>query len=98
MREFVYGTDEQYNMLKNTLGDGMCHVYQNCVMPPCCNSPTARIGFEKEGETYAIFIDKGMTCSPAAPGLFKEWIREGTLRFMDYTDMKSFLRSLTSLF
>ena len=60
---------------------------------------TGRIGFEKEGETYALFIDKGITCSRNnAPALFLEWLSNGTLRFLDFTDMKEFLRSLRCLY
>ena len=48
---------------------------------------------------YALFIDKGLTCScPAASRLLKSWLKAGTLKFLDYTDMKVFLRSLTYLY
>jgi hypothetical protein len=57
------------------------------------------MGFEKEGETYALYIDRGITCSNAqAPELFMDWLTEGTLRFLDFTDMKVFLRSLKCLY
>ena len=99
MKDFVYGTDRDYNQLKETLEDHLCHVYKNCELPPGCNRNTSRIGFEKEGDTYALFIDKGITYSKAnAPRLFQNWLSEGTLRFLDYTDMKEFLRSLYSLY
>lgn len=99
MREFVVGTDEQYDMLRAMLEDHMCHVYSNCSFPPCFSSSNGRIGFEKEGETYALFIDKGMRCKKRrAPTLLREWLAHGTLRFLDFTDMKVFLRSLGSLY
>jgi hypothetical protein len=99
MIEFVNGTDQQYALLKDSLGDGLCHVYTNCAYPPCCSRPAGRIGFEKEGDTYALFIDKGVTCARAsAPSLFLEWLSAGTLRFLDFTDMKEFLRSLRCLY
>lgn len=98
MREFTVGTDQQYDLLKESLDDNLCHVYR-CTLPGCCSKETARIGFEKEGDTYALFIDKGITCSSArAPGLFQEWLQGGTLRFLDFTDMKEFLRSLSVLY
>lgn len=99
MREFVYGTDRQYMMLKEELNDGFCLVYRNCIYPQCCDKPGGRIGFEKEGDTYALFIDKGVTCLRAdVPSLFRQWLSEGTLRFIDFTDMKEFLRSLKCLY
>lgn len=99
MREFVNGSDQQYAMLKDSLSDHLCHVYNNCSYPQCCSKSTGRIGFEKEGETYALFIDKGITCSRNnVPSLFLEWLSTGTLRFLDFTDMKEFLKSLRCLY
>lgn len=99
MKEFVYGTDHQYALLKNSLEDHMCHVYSQCFLPGCCDRTVARIGFEKEGDTYALFIDKGISCSSnRAPNLFNDWLSTGTVRFLDFTDMKEFLRSLNCLY
>lgn len=99
MREFVYGSDQQYDMLRESLNDHLCHVYRNCSLPAGCSVGMCRIGFEKEGDTYALFIDKGINCSSAkATGLFNEWLLSGTLRFLDFTDMKEFLRSLKCLY
>ena len=99
MREFVYGTDQQYEMRKASLNDHMCHVYGHCIFPGCFNKNAGRIGFEKEGDTYALFIDKGIACSRRnAPQLLRDWLAAGTLRFLDFTDMKVFLRSLKCLY
>jgi hypothetical protein len=99
MREFVYGTDQQYEMLKESLKDHLCHVYGHCAFPASFSKNAGRIGFEKEGDTYALFIDKGMTCSAnTAPQLLRDWLAVGTLRFLDFTDMKVFLRSLKQLY
>ena len=54
------GTDAQYEMLKQSLNDDRCHVYEKCTFP--------------------------------------SWLKAGTLKFLDYTDMKVFLRSLTYLY
>lgn len=99
MKEFVTGTDRQYQSLRDSLEDHLCHIYNGCSFPPGCSRGTGRIGFEKEGETYALFIDRGMTCSnPASPEIFREWLSYGTLRFLDFTDMVEFLRSLKCLY
>ncbi len=99
MKEFVYGTDGQYAVLRESLNDHLCHVYKNCQFPRSFSKPCGRIGFEKEGETYALHIDKGISCTHlrAAP-LLREWLAAGTLRFLDFTDMKEFLRSLRYLY
>jgi len=99
MREFVFGTDEQYEMLERQLEDHLCHVFNNCVLPNCCSIQYGRIGFEKEQDTYALFIDRGITCSGSnVPRLFTEWLSRGTLRFLDFNDLKSFLKSLNQLY
>lgn len=99
MKEFVYGSDHQYDILKASLEDHLCHVYKGCSLPSSCSQSNARIGFEKEGNTYALFIDKGISCrSNRAPQLFKDWLAAGTVRFLDFTDMKEFLRSLKCLY
>ncbi len=99
MREFVYGSEAKYNLLKETLNDHLCHVYMNCTLPSCCSKQTARIGFEKGEISYILYIDKGISCSKiTAPALFKEWLFKGTLLFMDFSDIKAFLRSLKCLY
>lgn len=99
MKEFVYGTDHQYELLKESLEDHLCHVYSSCYLPGNCSKEITRIGFEKEENTYALFIDKGISCSSNhAPALFMDWLAVGTIRFLDFTDMKEFLRSLKCLY
>ena len=99
MKEFVYGTDAQYEMLKESLRDHLCHVYEHCAFPASFNRSFGRIGFEQEEDTYALYIDKGLRCSsPADPRDFREWLSTGTLRFLDFNDMKVFLRSLSCLY
>ncbi len=99
VREFVYGSDYKYDLLKESLQDHMCHVYKSCAYPLGCSRACGRIGFEKEEETYALFIDKGITYSGnKAPELFREWLASGTLRFLDFTDMKEFFRRLKCLY
>lgn len=99
MWEFATGTDRQYAALRASLEDGLCHVY-NAAYPPGCSRGNGRIGFEKEREgTYALHIDRGLACfNPQAPELFRDWLSAGTLRFLDFTDLAEFLRSLRSLY
>lgn len=99
MREFVEGNDNQYMMLKNSLNDNRCHVYR-CVLPASFNRTNCRIGFEKERTTngYALYIDKGLEFYNCAFPLFNEWLRTGTIRFMDFNDVKTFLRKLNFIY
>lgn len=100
MREFVYGTDAQFAQLERMLEDNLCHVFPNCIMPEGCNVTVARIGFEKETRTngYAVHIDKGISFNGRrAPRLFFQWIRTGTVRFIDFDDIKVFFRSLKGI-
>lgn len=101
MKEFVFGSDDQYASLRQSLEDNMCHVYRNCAYPSCCSRNAGRIGFEKEreGSLYALYIDKGVSCQGRGiPPLFYEWLNMGTLRFADFNSMVDFLRSLRCLY
>lgn len=96
MREFTRGTPRQYTALKASLDDGACHVYQ-VAYPPGFSRDTGRLGFEKEaaGNTYALYIDRGITYSgPASSALLRDWLAAGTLHFLDFTDLAEFLRGL----
>lgn len=96
MREFAYGTDRQYELLEEELEDRMCHVYR-CTLPSGCSPSNARIGFEKEGSTYALFIDRGIAYTGNHDG-FKEWIQKSVLRFLDFADMAEFLKTMKTMF
>lgn len=102
MREFVYGSDTQFNDLKRTLQDGRCHVYNNCVMPSCCGNEICRIGFEKSNGSYTLLIDYGISYNGTSGGLiitqFKEWLSNGEVNFLDFNDLKTFLKSLSILY
>ena len=47
MREFAFGTEEQYNWLESLISDGQCHVFNNCVLPSSCTPDHTRLGFDK---------------------------------------------------
>ncbi len=54
MIDFVYGTDQQYEKLKEGLEDHLCHAFLDCYYPSCCVVGRGRLGFEKEGDTYVL--------------------------------------------
>lgn len=55
MKEFAFGTEEQYNWLENLISDGQCHVFNNCVLPSSCTPDHARLGFDKLESVYAVY-------------------------------------------
>ncbi|MGN0437785.1 MAG: hypothetical protein ACI4F4_04620 [Lachnospiraceae bacterium] len=97
MREFVFGTDSQYDMLKNLLEDHLCHVYR-CTLPSGCSVQNGRIGFEKDQNFYYLYIDKGITYNRSSEHGFIEWLSQGTLIFNDFNDVKVLLKSFRTLY
>lgn len=102
MREFVEGNDAQFEDLKEKLQDGLCHVFKNCKLPACCNKQICRIGFEKDNGAYTLLIDIGITCSKMKGGIsliqFKQLLSTGEFKFLDFNDLKVFLKSLSFLY
>lgn len=95
MQEFVYGSQQKFDLLKECLKDNMCHVYNNCAFPQSFSRSRGRIGFEYDGLFYILYIDKGINCPRAINGsLLKSWLDKGTLKFIDFNDIKEFLESL----
>ena len=104
MKAFVNGTDEQFENLKKELQDGLCHVFNNCVLPKCCSRQSCRMGFEYDEKVgdYTIFIDMGITSSRKRGGTalmqFRQLLLSGEIKFIDFNDVKTFFRSLRFLF
>ncbi|MBQ8642512.1 MAG: hypothetical protein IJ480_09880 [Clostridia bacterium] len=104
MIEFVNGTREQYDMLEEMLEDGQCHVYLQCLLPPGCNPSVCRIGFEKNigpnsSVTYSVFIDKDIQYTGRnVPQLFRTWLKNGVLQFLDFPDIEQFFGKMKVLY
>ena len=98
MREFVFGTDKQFEELDGLLQDNQCHVYNGCTLPECCTPNLARIGFERNcNGHYILYIDKGI-CAETDHSDFKNFIANGEMRFICIDDMVCFLRGLQPIF
>lgn len=98
MREFAFGTDQQFEELDQLLLDNQCHVYNGCSLPECCTPKSARIGFEQNcNGHYILYIDKGI-CAETDHSDFKNFIENGEIRFICIDDMICFLRGLQPLF
>lgn len=102
MREFIEGNDNQFSDLKRRLQDGLLHVYKNCELPACCSKRSCRIGFEMNNNAYVMLIDLGITCSKSKGGIsliqFKQLLSDGQLIFIDFNDLKVFLKTLGFLY
>ena len=98
MREFAFGTDQQFKELDQQLLDNQCHVYNGCILPECCTPKIARIGFEQNcNGHYILYIEKGI-CAETNHSDFKNFIENGEIRFICMDDMICFLRGLQPLF
>lgn len=97
MRAFSQATKEDFEELDNILDDGRLHVYNNRELPKGCEPRKARIGFEKQGEIYTLFIDNGIKTTIQDCD-FAFWIDKGETRFVGIDDMIAFFRSIRSLF
>lgn len=97
MKQFVFGTQDQFLSLDQMLSDGQCHVYYDCVLPRNCSPQTTRIGFEKEPNRYTLYVDTGIVTDIDCPE-FVQLIQKGDTRFVCLDDMVSFFQGLQPLF
>lgn len=98
MREFAFGTDDQFENLKQMLEDNKCHVFCECILPDCCDIEKARVGFEKNRNgNYIVYIDKGIHAETESNS-FKNFLGAGKIVFLLFDDMVEFLHSLQPLF
>jgi ATP-dependent Clp protease ATP-binding subunit ClpA len=98
MKEFVFGTAQQFAELDQMLDDNQCHVFHSCVLPDCCSQRTARLGFEKTCEGYyLLYIDKNIHAETANKD-FERYLANGEIKFICQEDMISFLHSLQPMF
>ena len=97
MKEFVFGTAAQFDWLEALLADGRCHVFEHCVLPPGCTPGTSRLGFEKNGSIYILYIDYGIRTTAQDPA-FCSLLQQGEARFVCMQDMIEFLQAMQPLF
>lgn len=102
MKRFVEGNDAFFNQIKKKVHGDVCYAFRNCELPACCNKRKCRIGIEKSHGAYVLMIDAGISCRKKRGGieltLFKQFLSDGQLIFLDFNDVKEFLRSLSFLY
>ena len=79
MRAFSQATRADFEELDSILADGNLRVYNNRELPEGCNPDRVRIGFEKDGDIYTLYIDRGIETSIRDCD-FALWIDKGEIR------------------
>ena len=98
MYQFVSYSDAEFDELGRSLEDNRCHVYPECTLPDCCSRRSARMGFEKDcNGFYILYIDMNIHADTQQQD-FLMLLENGELRFLNFSDMVDFLRSLAPLF
>lgn len=92
MRQFIYGSDAAFEELERR-ALGVCVVFGDQELPPGCDPPTARIGFELQPESPAacLLVDRGVTYDGPAAGV-REWLASGERHFPNFTELKNWIR------
>lgn len=97
MRRFSQSTKADYEELDMILSDGQLHVFNNRELPPGCNPRKTRIGFEKDGDIYTLYVDTGVETSVNNED-FVFLLKNGELKFVGMDDLMSFFTSIKTLF
>lgn len=98
MREFVFGSEENYNILKTQLEEipGMMKCF-NCILPDGCNPKEATFGFEKKGSLFILYIDRFIQTSIRNDD-FVRFLNKKEVKFISIQDMMEFFHSLQDLY
>ncbi len=97
MKEFAYGTAQQYEMLDRELSEGKKYKYADRILPDSCTPGSACLWFAKENHLYRMYIDKGIVTSKGSEE-FRQLLERGEASFSDMDSMIRFLHSLQPLF
>lgn len=97
MKEFVYGSADQFRLLGRELNNGKKYKFANRQLPASCIPARACLWFGKEDSRYIICIDKGIS-TRINHEAFKKLIEFGEISFSSMEEMVSFWHSLKSFF
>lgn len=97
MRAFSQATKADFEELDNILNDGQLHVYNNRELPEGCEPRKTRVGFEKEGEIYTLYVDHGISTTIKDCD-FALWIEKGESKFVGLDDLMKFFDTIRPLF
>lgn len=97
MKRFVTGSIEQFKCLCDTLEDGKCHVFKDCILPPGTTPSVTRFGFEKTESGYKIMVDYGIV-TESDDARLKAFFETGEAEFATASDMCEFFHGFSCLF
>lgn len=97
MKRFVFGSAEQFAVLKQSIEGGRCISFKDCAMPQGTKPSTATLVFGRGESTYFVKIDQGLrTRVPSAE--YKMLLRNGKLEFIAFDDLITFFHGLQPYF
>lgn len=97
MKEFVFGTDHQFQKLEMELSAGKIYKFPDRRLPRFCSPNNVCIWFGKTNGLFKICIDKGIITTHGSDE-FMRFLENGEAVFTSMDNMISFLRSLQPFF
>lgn len=97
MKQFAFGTPEQFTDLFQTLPREGGYRFADQSLPPCCTRDTADLYFAREGGRCRLYIDGGID-APSAPPAFRDLLARGQADFASPEELMDFFRALRPLF
>jgi hypothetical protein len=89
MRQFINGTQAAWDDLARRARRA-CVVFTACQLPPGCNPPTARVGFEVHASEAILLVDKGVHYRGGSDAV-RAWLSAGEQRFAGIEDLKGWI-------
>lgn len=97
MKEFVFGTAEQFDALDRELTLGKYYKFPDRHLPETCTPDVACIWFGKVNEAYFLYIDKGITTT-SEDEAFRTFLECGEKKFGSIDELADFMHSFKPLF
>ncbi|MGN0437787.1 MAG: AAA family ATPase [Lachnospiraceae bacterium] len=97
MRQFAFGTYEDFENLFKSIPVGCCTKFNMCEMPTCCDKRTAAMGFENIENTFTVYIEFGIKADGASES-FNTFLLNGKATFETLTDLVAFCHSWQEMY
>lgn len=97
MREFAFGTYNDFKEMFNRIPSGCCTKFNKCELPACCNKRSAAIGFEKINNKFIVYIEYGIKAE-GAEETFSRFLLNGEATFDSLSDLVDFCHSWQKMY
>lgn len=97
MKQFAFGTYEDFNDMFNSIPSGCCTKFNKCVLPSCCSKRNAAIGFENIDSVFTVYIDFGIKAEGCSE-LFNSFLCNGQATFDNLDDLVNFCHSWQEMY